>query len=192
MRILVIDDNPSIRATLKLVLGSEFEGVTTAGDPKLLPALLSGGDFDVVVLDMNFGNSAVDGSEGLFWLKRIKGMENPPAVVVITAFGEVELAVEAMKNGAEDFVTKPWDNSLLIEKIKKAWKLNDAARKNHKMIDRALEITDREEGRKKMTLDQLKQEHAKEVLSQCGGNMSVAARQLGITRQSLYNLLKEK
>ena len=113
MKILIVDDNAAVRTTLKLVLGGEFEEVAAVGDPTLLPAILSRGNVDAVLLDMNFDNRKLDGSDGLFWLERIKSMAQAPAVVLITAFGDVPLAVEAMKRGAEDFVTKPWENGEL-------------------------------------------------------------------------------
>ena len=99
MKILIIDDNRAVRVSLKLVLDSEFDSITAIGDPRLLPALLANGDFDAVLLDMNFDNSRLDGSDGLFWLARIKEMPRPPAVILITAFGDISLAVEAMKRG---------------------------------------------------------------------------------------------
>lgn len=110
MKILIIDDNRAVRVSLKLVLDSEFDSITAIGDPRLLPTLLAKGDFDAVLLDMNFDNSRLDGCDGLFWLARIKEMPRPPAVILITAFGDISLAVEAMKRGADDFITKPWNN----------------------------------------------------------------------------------
>ena len=82
MKILIIDDNKAVRLSLKMVLGSEFDSILTIGDPTLLPALLANGDFDAVLLDMNFDTSRLDGNDGLFWLERIKSMPHPPAVVL--------------------------------------------------------------------------------------------------------------
>ena len=101
MKLLIIDDNAAVRATLKIVLGRDYE-VTAVGDPKLIPALINGGRFDVVLLDMNFDNAKLDCSDGLFWLERIKGSDKAPAVVVITAFGDVDVAVKAMKLRSEE------------------------------------------------------------------------------------------
>ena len=109
MKILIIDDNPAVRTTLRLVLADEDCEIAAVGNPQLIP----GGNTDVVLLDMNFDNGRLDGADGLFWLRRIKESPDAPAVVLITAFGDVPLAVEAMKLGAEDFVTKPWDNDEL-------------------------------------------------------------------------------
>lgn len=192
MKILIIDDNPAVWATLKIVLGNEFGEVVAAGDPRLIPALLGSGTLDAVVLDMNFDSSRLDGSDGLFWLERIKAAGDAPAVVLITAFGDVPLAVEAMKLGAEDFITKPWDNDILIEKLHKAIEKNRQAKSAARSVDNAREIERRDSIRSRMTLSELKLEHIRHVIGQCGGNLSAAAGQLGINRQTLYNMLDKK
>lgn len=192
MKILIIDDNPAVRATLKIVLGNEFGEVVAAGDPRLIPALLGSGTLDAVVLDMNLNSSRLDGSDGLFWLERIKAAGDAPAVVLITAFGDVPLAVEAMKLGAEDFITKPWDNDILIEKLHKAIEKNRQAKSAARSVDNAREIERRDSIRSRMTLSELKLEHIMHVIGQCGGNLSAAAGQLGINRQTLYNMLDKK
>ena len=192
MKILIIDDNQAIRSTLRLVLASRFADIVTVGDPTLLPALLSAGDVDAVLLDMNFGSGRLDGADGMFWLRRIKGAESAPAVVLITAFGDVALAVAAMKAGADDFVTKPWDNDELIAKIEAAITANEAARSRSQSVLRAGEIERRDSERRRMTLDELKLHHIREIVQACDGNMSEAARRLGINRQTLYNLLRKQ
>ncbi|MBD5357022.1 MAG: response regulator [Bacteroides sp.] len=189
MKVLIIDDNPAVRTTLKLLLSDVFEEVATVGDPQLIPALLQPENIDAVLLDMNFDRHRFDGGEGLFWLSRIKEASNPPAVVVITAFGDVPLAVEAMKLGAEDFVTKPWDNDQLIAKIHNAIKKNLTSKTTYKEIEMAREIENREQQRGQMTLEEVKIIHIQSVIEQCGGNLSAAAEKLGINRQTLYNTL---
>ncbi len=191
MKILIIDDNPAVRSTLNLILADEFDDITASGDPRIIPALLRNGDIDCVILDMNFNSNKLDGSDGLFWLERIKESPNAPAVVVITAFGEIGLAVEAMKLGAEDFVTKPWNNDELIEKLHKAIDRNKKTRIENKAINKAVALEQREHDRQKMTLDEVKMQHIKEVITQCDGNLSAAAERLNINRQTLYNLLKK-
>ncbi len=191
MKIVVVDDNPAVRTALRLILGNEFGEIVTSGDPRLLPALLRGGDVDGVLLDMNFNSTSLDGSDGLFWLERIKEMENPPAVVVITAFGEVSLAVDAMKLGAEDFVIKPWENDELIAKLRGAIERNRMERRRLSAVSEAEALGQRESQRQQMTLEQVKMEHVKAVITQCQGNLSAAAERLGVNRQTLYNLLKK-
>lgn len=191
MKILIIDDNKSVRISLKLILSSEFDSILAIGDPQLLPALLAKGDFDAVLLDMNFDNTRLDGGDGLFWLARIKEMPQPPAVVLITAFGDISLAVEAMKRGGDDFVTKPWDNEELIAKVKAAISRNRTARSDRIVLSEAKEAKARQEKQDGMTLEELKSDHINAVVARCNGNLTQAAKQLGINRQTLYNQLKK-
>lgn len=192
MKILIIDDNPAVRTSLRLVLDGVFNEIAAVGDPRLIPALLAPGNIDAVLLDMNFDSTRLDGSDGLFWLSNIKNRDNAPAVVLITAFGDVPLAVEAMKRGAEDFVTKPWDNDDLIAKLRKAIARNRAARSSSISLSNARELERLETARRAMTLDELKYTHVREVVDSCDGNLTAAAERLGITRQTLYNILKKK
>lgn len=191
MKILIADDNKAVRTTLKLLLGRHFEEVAAIADPTMIPAILSGGNTDAVLLDMNFDSSRLDGSDGIFWLRRIKETPNPPAVIMITAFGDIPIAVEAMKEGAEDFITKPWDNSELVEKIKRAVTVNRTALKMQETAMKASEIEQRQRERDMMTLSELKTDHVLSVVEQCGGNLKAAAERLGVNRQTLYNILKK-
>ncbi len=192
MKILIIDDNKAIRTALKLVLASHFPDIVTVGDPTLIPALLIPGNVDAVILDMNFGNDRLDGSDGIFWLRRIKETPYPPAVILITAFGDIPLAVEAMKIGADDFVTKPWDNEDLIKRIFNAIQRNKKEQVESHSINQARDILQREKDRQNMTLDELKLMHIRETINACDGNFSLAAQRLGINRQTLYNLLRKQ
>ncbi len=191
MKLLIIDDNEAVLRSLKLVFTGVFDHVVTVNNPQLLPALLSAGDVDAVLLDMNFDARKLDGSEGLFWLERIKERKDAPAVVLITAFGDVPLAVEAMKRGAEDFVTKPWNNDELIAKLHKAM-----AKRREKMADQAAvaeaHINNvRAKELNSMTLEELKTDHINHIVKECGGNLTLAATRLGINRQTLYNQMKK-
>ena len=116
-KIIVVDDNEAILRSLRTVLSHEFKTIVTVSSPVLLPALLRNGDVDLVLLDMNFGTGKQGGGEGLFWLDRILELKNPPAVILITAFGDIELAVSSLKKGATDFIVKPWDNTRLVDTL---------------------------------------------------------------------------
>ena len=94
--ILIVDDNKSVLTSLELLLEDEFEGVETASNPNSILSVLDSRPVDLVLLDMNFVTGRQDGSEGLFWLDRIVGRPDPPQVVLITAFGDIELAVSAL------------------------------------------------------------------------------------------------
>lgn len=191
MKLLIIDDNKAVRTTLRMVLASDYDRIVTAGDPTLLPAILAEGDVDAVLLDMNFDNRRLDGSDGLFWLARIKESSTPPAVVLITAFGDVPLAVEAMKRGAEDFVTKPWDNDDLKARLRRAIERNREAMAERRALVDAADMLSRGEDQSQMTLDEVKAAHIRAVVNKCGGNLSLAAERLGINRQTLYNQLRK-
>ena len=190
-RLLIIDDNMAVRATLRLLLNDEFEEVTVLDNPSMIATLPRPGSYDAILLDMNFDCGALDCSDGLFWLERLKSLPNPPAIVVITAFGDVDIAVEAMKLGAEDFITKPWDNDQLIEKLRKAIAKNCRFRQEKEAVRRASELEEVENERLSLTLDEVKMRHIRSVIDNCGGNLSAAAQQLGVNRQTLYNLLKK-
>ncbi|MDE5713100.1 MAG: hypothetical protein K2I16_05685, partial [Muribaculaceae bacterium] len=105
---------------------------------------------------------------------------------------DVPLAVEAMKNGAEDFVTKPWDNKDLIDKLHRAIKKNRETHLQRESMVNARKIEEKEKLQNDMTLDELKMSHIRHVIDMCGGNLSAAAEKLGVNRQTLYNILKKK
>lgn len=119
--ILIVDDNKSVLASLELLLENEFSTVRTAANPNQITTLLTTTSIDIVILDMNFSAGINNGNEGLYWLKRIHEICPGLPVVMLTAYGDVELAVKALKNGAADFLLKPWDNRTLVQKIKEAF-----------------------------------------------------------------------
>ncbi len=189
-KILVIDDNMAVLSTLKIVLKSVFRTVVTVGDPQLIPALISAGDVDAVLLDMNFGSDKLDGQDGLFWLDRImnrSGLENPPAVVMITAFGDVGLAVTSLKKGALDFIQKPWDNNDLIRKLHEAIAKRDALYAEEQRNPAAEETIEEEAP---SSLDEMEKLTIMRVLESSGRNLTTTAEKLGISRQTLYNKMK--
>lgn len=116
-KIIIVDDNETVLKTLRVILSREFKTVLTVQFPTLLPALLREDDVDVVLLDMNFSTGKQTGGEGIFWLDRIRERTDPPEVVLITAFGDIELAVASLKKGAADFIVKPWDNDKLVATV---------------------------------------------------------------------------
>jgi DNA-binding NtrC family response regulator len=119
-KLLIVDDNQSALSALKLFLQFEFQSVETLTNPSLIPSALKKQTFDVVLLDMNFSAGVNTGNEGLFWLDTIKKSDPDVEVVMFTAYGDVELAVNALKRGAADFVLKPWENEKLLATLKSA------------------------------------------------------------------------
>src|SRR5688572_23795657 len=116
-RVLVVDDETDLLFAVKMLLKTEVKEVVTEKNPENLPALLSRQQFDVIFLDMNFKSALNTGNEGFFWLNKIREKDKNVAVIMITAYGDVELAVRALKEGASDFILKPWHNEKLLEAL---------------------------------------------------------------------------
>jgi DNA-binding NtrC family response regulator len=123
-KVLVVDDNKKILDALRLLLKYHYEQVMTCNNPERIPELLGKEIFDVILLDMNFKAGINSGNEGLFWLKEINRKQQGASVVMITAYGDINLAVKAIKEGAFDFVLKPWENEKLLATIEAAFRFN--------------------------------------------------------------------
>lgn len=119
-QILIIDDQEDILFAAKMLLKKHFETIITLNNPKNIVRLLAENKIDVVLLDMNYRIGFEDGREGLYLLKEIKTLSPKTIVILMTAFGKVETAVEGLKSGAFDYVLKPWDNDKLSSVVKKA------------------------------------------------------------------------
>ena len=115
--ILIIDDNEAMLVSLRMLLKNVCEDVQTSTNPNAIPTLMRRKRPDVVLLDMNFGRGINNGNEGMFWLKEIKRLEPDVAVVLFTAYADIDLAVRGMKEGAADFIVKPFENEVLLEKL---------------------------------------------------------------------------
>lgn len=127
--ILVVDDNKGILTAVQMQLGTCFEKVITISTPNKIKATLHDENIDVVLLDMNFSAGINTGNEGLFWLSEIKKEDASIQVVLFTAYADIDLAVRGIKEGAADFVVKPWDNAKLLETLKTAYNIRTANRK---------------------------------------------------------------
>ena len=115
--IVVVDDNKGVLSAVKLLLKDKFDKILTLPSPVTLMTTLKEEKPDVVLLDMNFGNGLNTGNEGLFWLHEIKKTYSSIPVVLFTAYGDIDLAVRGIKEGADDFIVKPWDNARLVETL---------------------------------------------------------------------------
>ncbi|MEP2773555.1 MAG: sigma-54 dependent transcriptional regulator [Fulvivirga sp.] len=126
--ILVIDDDTDVLHTARIVLKPLFSKITTESNPEQIGYLINQNRYDVILLDMNYTAGATSGKEGLFWLKRIIEMHADQQVIMMTAYGDLKLAVEAMKVGAADFVVKPWENEKFQATIQAAFNHSQAKR----------------------------------------------------------------
>jgi two-component system response regulator HydG len=121
--ILIVDDNDDLLIALKLFLSRQFERIDTLRNPNLIPSTLEKYRYDIILLDMNFRAGVASGNEGIFWLHRILEIDMDATVVFITAFGDVELAVRSMKEGAADFIMKSWDEQKILSTVMTAYEL---------------------------------------------------------------------
>ncbi|WP_339812042.1 sigma-54 dependent transcriptional regulator [uncultured Imperialibacter sp.] len=139
--ILIIEDDEDVLYTAKLVLKQRFGEVHTETDPKRLPRLLEKTAFDVILLDMNFSHGQTSGNEGLFWLREILKLDSQAHVIMNTAYGDIQLAVEAMKIGAIDFLVKPWEREKLIATVENVFQLSRSKKEVQKLKSREKVIT---------------------------------------------------
>lgn len=127
--ILIVDDNRNILTTVRMLLESVFANIITIANPNSIPAKLREAHPDVVLLDMNFSSGINSGNEGLFWLREIKSLSPKTEVVLFTAYADIQLAVTGIKEGAADFIVKPFDNGKMISTLTEARDKNKAADK---------------------------------------------------------------
>lgn len=122
-KILIVDDNPEILTALRYLVEDYFETVIIEKNPKNIPFLIKANKFDVFILDMNFSIGENSGTEGIFWMQQIIKNDPEAIIIFITAFGDIELSVKAIKQGATDFITKPWNSTKLLNTLISAYKL---------------------------------------------------------------------
>lgn len=122
-KILIVDDDEDVLFAARLLLKKYTEIVHSEKDPQSIPALLKNESYDVILLDMNFTKDSTSGYEGFHWLNKILELDPSAVVILITAYGDVELAVRAIKEGAMDFVVKPWQNEKLLATLSAAMRL---------------------------------------------------------------------
>ncbi|MDX5396849.1 MAG: sigma-54 dependent transcriptional regulator, partial [Hymenobacteraceae bacterium] len=132
-KILIIDDNEDVLFSAKMLLKNHASEVIMEKNPKKLPYWVSNHEFDVILLDMNFSQDITSGQEGFHWLREILHYDPSAVVVMITAYGDVEMAVQALKEGATDFVLKPWQNEKLLATLSAASKLRNSLKEVNRL-----------------------------------------------------------
>ena len=126
--ILIVDDNPDVLIATKMLLKQHYSHVETENNPHQLAQHIQQKQYHVILLDMNFTRDSISGEEGFYWLKQIKAMDQDVAVVMFTAFGDMNTAIDAIKAGANDFVLKPWQNEKLLATVANCVALNESKR----------------------------------------------------------------
>jgi DNA-binding NtrC family response regulator len=140
-KILIVDDNEDVLLAAKLLLKPHVTVIRTEKDPSQLPRLLDKETFDVIFLDMNFTQDMTSGKEGFYWLKEILKTDPSAVVILITAYGDVDTAVKAIKEGATDFVLKPWQNEKFIATLSSALKLRESRIELEKLRSRQHQLS---------------------------------------------------
>jgi len=141
-KILIIDDDEDVLIAAKLLLKKHAKEVLIEKNPKKIPFLMNNGTYDVILLDMNFSKDITSGKEGYYWLEQILEADPKAVVILITAFGDVEMAVKALKEGATDFVLKPWQNEKLIGTLSSAIKLKESYKEVDKLKSAKKQLED--------------------------------------------------
>ncbi|MEK6783632.1 MAG: sigma-54 dependent transcriptional regulator [Bacteroidota bacterium] len=139
-KILIIDDNEDLLKAAKMYLKRHFYQVDVEKNPEAIPSLMNNDDYDVILLDMNFTKDVSSGSEGYYWLEKILQIDPSSVVVLITAYGDVQMAVKAIKAGATDFVLKPWENEKLLATLYSAMRLRESRDEIHNLKIKNQEI----------------------------------------------------
>ena len=177
--ILLLDDDPDVGLAAQLLLGRRVAPVTCLRRPAELPSALDRLQPALLLLDLNFGPGRTGGTQGLQLLAEVQQRPQPPVVVVMTAYADIELAVQALKRGAFDFITKPWDNVRLIATCREA-------------LQRALPAAGAPLPAEPEPVRSLAAQERAAVLAamaEAEGNLSAAARKLGLSRAALYRRL---
>ena len=139
-KLLIVDDHKQVLKALVQLLEAEFDSIKGISNPNQITSNINKEEYDVILLDMNFSAGDNTGNEGLYWLNRILKSDPLAVVVMITAYADVNLSVRAIKEGATDFVVKPWDNNKLITTLQATFKLRQSKIENKKLRDRQKQI----------------------------------------------------
>ncbi|MBN1300347.1 MAG: sigma-54-dependent Fis family transcriptional regulator [Melioribacteraceae bacterium] len=141
-KILIVDDNEDILFAARLLLKSHAGKIVTEKEPENIPNLIQSDNFDVIFLDMNFTQDMTSGQEGFYWLKKILQLDPASVVILITAYGDVEMAVKAVKEGATDFVLKPWQNEKFLATLSSALRLRESRQELQSLKSRQKQLNE--------------------------------------------------
>ncbi len=182
--ILVVDDDADVLTAARLLLRQHFGKILTTADPDDIPELMASERVDVFLVDMNFAIGENRGIEGLNCLEQIKDIDADAVVVLMTAFGALNTAVQAMREGAADFILKPWQNEKLVATLSVAAEL----RRTRATVDRLGRTGSEAES---LNLEANERRMESRAIEDANGNISHAAAALGITRAALYRRIEK-
>ena len=165
-RVLVADDQQDVLEALRLLLKAEGYQTETATSPRAILEAMESSDFDVLLMDLNYARDTTSGQEGLDLLRRIQALDSTLPVIVMTAWGSVELAVEAMRHGARDFVQKPWDNARLLSILRTQIELGQALRKGQ-LLEAENQVL-RDESRSQLVAESSAMQPVRQVIARVG------------------------
>lgn len=134
--IVIVDDNKNVLNTLRILLAKYFEEIYLLASPNTLLSTIRDKNPDIALLDMNYSAGINTGNEGLFWLSEIKKINQTMPIIFFTAYADIDLAVKSLKNGATDFIVKPWDNTKLIATLQSAYTLSQSRREVKKLKEK--------------------------------------------------------
>jgi two-component system response regulator HydG len=141
-KLLIVDDNEELLLALRMFLSQHFSTIEILRNPNQIPAKLESEDFDLILLDMNFSAGQTSGNEGIYWMNRILEQDPEAGIVFITAYGDVELAVRAMHEGALDFIEKSWNDSKILSTILSAKRLRKSRLEVKKLKEKQKHFSD--------------------------------------------------
>lgn len=173
--ILVVDDDTDVLRTARLALSLRYETIDDLNGIDTIEQQVAGTNYDAILLDMNFAAQRKDGSQGMNALSKILATDPDVSVILMTAFGSVNVAVEALKRGAVDFILKPWANDKFMASVAAAV---ESTRKNR-------------EAARGLDIESLEKNAIEAALARAKGNLSAAAAALGLSRPALYRRLSK-
>ncbi len=141
-KILIVDDDEDVLFSARLLLKQNYSLVHIEKSPEQIPALIINEKYDVILLDMNFSGDSTNGSQGFLWMKKILEIDPSAIVILITAYGNIEMAVRAIKEGATDFVLKPWQNEKLLATVSSAMKLSQSKKEIDSLLSRQKQLSE--------------------------------------------------
>ncbi|MCV2353519.1 response regulator [Paucibacter sp. B2R-40] len=185
-KILLLDDDPGVGLAAQLLLQRRVAPITCLRRPAELMAVLDKLRPSLLLLDLNFGPGRTEGAQGLQLLAEVQARVLPPVVVVMTAYADIELAVQALRRGAFDFITKPWDNVRLIATCREALQ---RAGQGKRAAEAPMPLPAFEAAEPARSLAAQERAALLAAMAAAEGNLSAAARTLGLSRAALYRRL---